>query len=178
MVVGTTGWYDRMEEVRELVERGGIGFIWAGNFSIGVNVFFNVVRTAASIFNRFDRYDPFIHEYHHREKMDSPSGTAVMTGSILLEEIERKERVVTETLRRRIAPEELHISSTRGGSVFGTHTVTFDSDVDTVEIKHTAKGRMGFATGAVTAAEWIVGRKGFFGIEEMMDEIIKRRVEA
>ena len=173
MVMGTTGWYDNMEEVRKTVEDSGIGLIWSGNFSTGVNLFFSIVRSAASIINYFDSYDPFIHEYHHKNKADSPSGTAAMIGEIILEEIDRKSRVVTESLKRKIEAEELHISSTRGGSVPGTHIVTFDSAVDTIELKHTARGREGFASGAVAAAGWIKHRSGFYGIENMMKDIIK-----
>ncbi len=173
MVTGTTGWYGKMDEVRKIVEESGTGFIWSGNFSIGVNIFFSIIETASSIFNHFDEYDPFIHEYHHRLKADSPSGTAVMTGNIMLDRLDRKKTIVTDALRRRIEPEELHISSTRGGSIPGTHIVTFDSQVDTIEIKHTARGREGFASGAVAAAGWIRHRSGFFEITDMMKEIIK-----
>ena len=173
MVMGTTGWYGDMEEVRKIVEDSGIGFIWSGNFSTGVNLFFSIVRSAASIINHFDNYDPFIHEYHHKNKADSPSGTAAMIGEIILEEIDRKSRIVTESLKRRIEENELHISSTRGGSIPGTHIVTFDSDVDSIELKHTARGREGFASGAVAAAAWIKHRSGFYGIENMMKDIIK-----
>ncbi len=173
MVMGTTGWYSEMEEVRGIVEDSGIGFIWSGNFSTGVNLFFAIVRSAAGIMNYFENYDPFIHEYHHKNKADSPSGTASMLGEIILEEIGRKNRIVTESLKRKIEPDELHISSTRGGSVPGTHIVTFDSDVDSIELKHTARGREGFAAGAVAAAAWIKHRSGFFTIDSMMKDIIK-----
>lgn len=173
MVMGTTGWYGDMEEVRGIVEDSGIGFIWSGNFSTGVNLFFSIIRNAASIINYFDSYDPLVHEYHHKNKADSPSGTAAMIGEILLEEIDRKERIVTESLKRKIEADEIHISSTRGGSIPGTHSVTFDSEVDTIELKHTARGREGFAAGAVAAAAWIKHRSGFYGIENMMKEIIK-----
>ncbi len=173
IVMGTTGWYTEKETVRKIVEDSGIGLIWSGNFSTGVNLFFRIVRSAAALFNNFDAYDPFIHEYHHNKKADSPSGTASMLGDIILDEIDRKKTAVTELLKRRIEPEELHISSTRGGSIPGTHTVTFDSDTDTIELKHTARGREGFAEGAVAAAAWIEHKKGFFDINDMMKDIIK-----
>ncbi len=173
MVMGTTGWYKEMEAVRGIVEDSGIGFIWSGNFSTGVNLFFSIIRNAASIINYFESYDPFVHEYHHKNKADSPSGTASMIGEIILEELDRKERMVTESLKRKIEPGELHVTSTRGGSIPGTHIVTFDSGVDTIELKHTARGREGFAAGAIAAAAWIKHRSGFYGIENMMKEIIK-----
>lgn len=173
IVVGTTGWYEEKEAVRKIVEEAGIGFIWSGNFSTGVNLFFKIVKDASALFNLFTDYDPFIHEYHHNKKADSPSGTASMLGDIVLNEIERKKEKVTESLKRVIRPEELHISSTRGGSIPGTHIVTFDSPVDTIELKHTARGREGFASGALAAARWIKGRKGFFSIDDMMKDIIE-----
>jgi 4-hydroxy-tetrahydrodipicolinate reductase len=172
MVIGTTGWYDRMDEVRQVVEESGVGLIWSGNFSIGVNAFFRVVESAARIFNNLPDYDVLGHEFHHRNKVDSPSGTAKMIGQILLDAIDRKTALVHEMLDRRIEPHELHFSSTRGGAIPGTHLVAFDSAVDTIEIKHTARGREGFAVGAVMAAEFIQGRAGFYGIDDLMKDII------
>ena len=123
--------------------------------------------------NNIPEYDCMIHEYHHAGKADSPSGTAVMLSSIMLEEIERKKMIVTDSLHRKILPEELQVSSTRGGSVPGTHSIMFDSDVDTIEITHRARNRSGFALGALKAAEWIQGKTGFYSIDDMMEEILK-----
>ena len=175
IVVGTTGWYDNMDDVKKIIEEAGTGLIWSGNFSIGVNIYFKMIENAAQIINKFDDYDVFVHEFHHNQKTDSPSGTAVMIGNILIDNIDRKKRVVTEELKRKIEPDELHISSTRGGSVPGTHIVGFDSAADTIELKHTARGREGFALGAVMAAEWINGKKGFYDINDLMKEIIGGR---
>ncbi len=172
IVVGTTGWYERMEEARNIVEKAGNGLIWSGNFSLGVNIFFTLVKAAAQVFDQFSDYDPFVHEFHHSRKADSPSGTAEMIGNMLLKRIERKTTLATETLHRRIREEELHVSSTRSGSIPGTHLVSFDSPVDTVELKHSARTREGFAAGAVAAAEWIAERHGFFAVEDMMNTII------
>jgi 4-hydroxy-tetrahydrodipicolinate reductase len=160
-----------MDTARAMVEEAGIGLIWSGNFSLGVNIFFSLVKAAAQIFDQFTDYDPFVHEYHHLRKADSPSGTAEMIGNMLLERIGRKERLSTETLHRPIEGDELHVSSTRTGSIPGTHIVGFDSPVDTVELKHTARTREGFAAGAVAAAEWIADKHGFFAIEDMMNTI-------
>ncbi len=173
IVVGTTGWYSRMDEVKKLLDREGSGCIWSGNFSLGVNIFFRLTKTAAKLFNRFAQYDCMVHEYHHKHKADSPSGTAEMIGDILVGGLDRKTHVVTEELKRSIEPEELHVTSTRGGSIPGTHRVTFDSDVDTVVLEHTARNRSGFAQGAVLAAEWIIGRQGLYTIDDMMKEIIE-----
>ena len=172
IVMGTTGWYSEMDKMKASTNKNESAIIWSGNFSLGVNIFFSILNKTTQIMNSFTEYDPFIHEIHHNQKADSPSGTAAMLGDILLKNIDRKTSIVSEELKRRINPEELHISSTRGGSVPGTHTVYFDSPVDTIELKHTARGREGFAAGAVTAAEWIENKTGFFNINDMMKDII------
>ncbi len=172
IVAGTTGWYGRMDEVKKIIKDAKIGLIWSGNFSIGVNIYFKIIENAAKIMNKISDYDVFVHELHHNRKADSPSGTAVMIGKILTDNIERKNKVVTEELKRKINPEELHISSTRGGSIPGTHTVSFDSPADTIELKHTARSREGFALGAVIAAQWIQNKKGFYDIDDLMKDIV------
>lgn len=172
VVMGTTGWYESMDRVSEIVKDSGIGMIWSGNFSLGVNALFEIIRHAAAIMNRLPEYDCMVHEYHHKRKADSPSGTAAMIGNILIEQLDAKNRVVTDALYRKIEDDELHVSSTRGGSIPGTHSITFDSDVDSISITHTARGRDGFALGAVKAAEWIVGREGIFSIDAMMKNML------
>lgn len=172
-VVATTGWYDRLEDVKKAVEKGGIGLIYAGNFSIGVNAFYRIVEKAAEIFNSIPEYDIFGLEMHHKGKKDSPSGTAKNIEKMLLEKIERKRKAVEEKLDRQILEEEMHFASVRGGSVPGTHAVFFDSPADTIELKHTARNREGFALGALKAAEFIKGKKGLFTIDDLMKEMIK-----
>ena len=173
IVMGTTGWYSQMNEMKKLTSKEDSAIIWSGNFSLGVNIFFSILDRTSQIMNSFSEYDPFIHEFHHNKKADSPSGTASMMGDIVLKQIDRKSTIISAELKRQIKPEELHISSTRGGSIPGTHLLTFDSPVDTIELRHTARGREGFATGAVTAAEWIKNKNGFFNINDMMQDIIK-----
>lgn len=172
IVVGTTGWYGKMDNVKEAVRNANIGLVWSGNFSIGVNIYFRIIENAARVMDKFSDYDVFVHEFHHKKKADSPSGTAVMIGKILTDNIERKKKIVTEELKRRIEPDEIHISSTRGGSIPGTHIVGFDSNADTIELKHTARGREGFALGAVMAAQWIKDKKGFYNIDDLMKSIV------
>ncbi len=171
-VIGTTGWYEHLDEVKEKVNKSGIGLIWSGNFSIGVNIFFRIIGHSAGLINRFPFYDVMGYELHHNRKKDSPSGTMDMIGNILLEKIKNKKKIVTEKLERKISEEEIHLASVRGGSVPGTHVVAFDSDVDTIELKHTARSREGLAVGALEAARWIKGKKGFYNIDDMMNEII------
>jgi len=173
-VIGTTGWYEKMNQVAETVENSSTGLIWSANFSLGVNLFFYLLKTAGRVMNRFPQYDVMIHEYHHRHKAESPSGTAEMIGSILLDVLDHKQKKVTGNPGGKLEESELHISSTRGGSIPGTHQVIFDSDVDTIVFEHTTRDRSGFAEGALLAAEWICGRKGFYCIDDMMHSIIGR----
>ncbi len=171
-VVGTTGWMEKMGDIQKLVDNTGNGLVYSSNFSIGVNIFFKLIEQASRVFNTFDVYDVLAYEAHHNKKMDSPSGTATTIANILLEGIERKKSVVEDKLDRKIEPDELHFASMRGGSIPGTHAVLFDSEFDTIELKHTARNRLGFATGAVLASEWIVGKQGLFTESDMMKQMI------
>jgi 4-hydroxy-tetrahydrodipicolinate reductase len=145
VVIGTTGWYDKIDDVRAIVEEGDIGLIYGSNFSIGVNLMFKLVQRAAELFKSFEAYDPFLEEAHHKFKLDAPSGTAHTLKQIAERELGRT----------------VPTASTRAGYIPGTHTVGFDSEVDTLTITHTARSRAGFAEGAIVAARWIVERKGF-----------------
>ncbi len=171
-VIGTTGWTGRMENVRKMVEESGIGLVYSSNFSIGVNIFFKMIEQAAQVMNQFDVYDILAYEAHHNRKIDSPSGTATTIANLLLQKIDRKTKVYEEKLDRKIEPEELHFASMRGGHIPGTHAVLFDSEFDTIELKHTARNRIGFATGAVLASEWIRDKKGLFTEADMMNQLL------
>jgi len=173
MVVGTTGWYDSLNDAKEIVARAKVGLIFSANFSIGVNIFFRCVEIIAGILNSFPDYDVFVTEQHHKGKVDSPSGTARELGKILLRNLRRKQAVVTERLDRRIGSEELHVASVRGGFVPGVHCVTYDSEVDTIELCHTARSRKGFAVGAVMAAEWILNKKGVYTKDDMLKDVLE-----
>jgi 4-hydroxy-tetrahydrodipicolinate reductase len=154
MVVGTTGWYDHMNEVRSLIEQSGIGFVYGSNFSVGVNLMFKIAGYAARLFSRFPSHDPFIEEAHHKFKKDAPSGTAIFLKRAVESEYER----------------EVPTTSTRAGYMPGTHKLGFDSEADTLTITHTARSRAGFAEGAVMAAQWIADRKGFYEFSEIIEE--------
>jgi 4-hydroxy-tetrahydrodipicolinate reductase len=165
IVVGTTGWDQYLPEFRNAVKESGL--LYSSNFSLGMNYFFRIVKRSAELMNRAPDYDPYIQETHHREKIDSPSGTALTLAQILLDGIERKKTVLAKPPDGKIGPEMLHISSTRAGSNAGTHTVGFDSEGDLIELKHTAKTRRGFALGALTAARWLRGRKGIYTMDDV-----------
>jgi 4-hydroxy-tetrahydrodipicolinate reductase len=171
VVIGTTGWYDQMKAVEKQVEDAGIGLLWASNFSIGVHLFWKMVNKGAELMNHFDEYDAFGHEFHHNQKADSPSGTGLSTAHVLLDKLDRKTEVVTGEMTEKIKPNQLHFSSTRGGSIPGTHSVYFDSPADTIELKHTARDRSGFASGSLRCAEWLKGKKGFFSIEDYLNDL-------
>ncbi|HLG16034.1 MAG TPA: dihydrodipicolinate reductase C-terminal domain-containing protein [Blastocatellia bacterium] len=157
IVVGTTGWHDRMDEARGLVNQHGVGLVYGSNFSIGVNLMFKIVAYSAQLFARFPAFDPFIEEAHHKFKKDAPSGTALSLKRIVEREYER----------------EVPASSTRAGYMPGSHTVGFDSAADTLTVNHTARNREGFAEGALMAARWIAGRKGFYEFSEIIEEMLK-----
>lgn len=174
IVVGTTGWQEQLPKVKALVKKNRIGLIYASNFSLGVNIFFHLVQTAAQIMNRFTDYDAFIHEIHHKNKLDSPSGTALSIGQIVLKHLRRKKELFNETAHGKIRPEQLHISSTRSGSVVGTHVLAFDSAADMIELKHTAKNRSGLALGTLLAAEWICNKKGLYTMDDVFHDLFRQ----
>jgi 4-hydroxy-tetrahydrodipicolinate reductase len=153
VVTGTTGWYDRLAEVRQLVAAHGGAFVYSPNFSIGVNLFFEMVRQAAQLVATYDQFDPYLIERHHRQKLDAPSGTAL--------------RLLAD-LRDAFAERTPAPVSLRAGYLPGTHEVGFDSPAETITLTHTARNREGFAEGAVLAAEKLPGRQGFFTLGELL----------
>lgn len=169
-VIGTTGWYDDLPKVREWVDEGQNGVLYAPNFSLGVALVQRALGAMLPLLNELDDYDPWIHEVHHTGKVDSPSGTALALAETVREGLARKTRIEPETQHGAIGAEALHVTSARAGHVFGEHTVAFDSAVDRIEIVHRAKDRRAFAVGAVRAAEWIRGRAGLFTLDDMLDE--------
>jgi 4-hydroxy-tetrahydrodipicolinate reductase len=165
IVVGTTGWYQHLPELKGEVKDSGL--LYSANYSLGMNYFFRIARHAAELMNRAPSYDLYVHEIHHREKIDSPSGSALRLAQILVEGIERKKEILTKPPEGKIRPDMLHVTSTRAGVVAGTHTIGFDSEADFIELTHVAKTRRGFALGALTAARWLHGRKGIFTMDDV-----------
>jgi 4-hydroxy-tetrahydrodipicolinate reductase len=175
IVIGTTGWEGDRERIQSLVQSSGIGLVHASNFSLGVNVFYRILKEAGSLFDRFAEYDVSIHEIHHKDKVDSPSGTAVSIANVLLSTIKRKREILAGSPEGKIRPEQLQVSSGRIGSVVGTHSVRFDSAADSIEIVHTAKNRAGFALGAIVAAEWIKGKQGMYTFDEVLEDVLNQK---
>ena len=153
IVVGTTGWLEHLDAVRKTVENGGIGLVWSPNYSVGVNAFFRVVREAARLLESQPSYGAWAWEIHHSTKKDAPSGTLLK----LLEEMKRAGYTHT-----------IDVSSSRAGGHPGTHEIGFDSSADTITLRHTARSREGFARGALQAAKWVVGKKGFYEFGEIV----------
>lgn len=165
IVVGTTGWDEHLSEFRNSVKDSGL--LYSSNFSLGMNYFFRMIKRAAELMNGAPEYDAYIHEVHHRQKVDSPSGTALRLANILMGELDRKTEIVSRLSDGKISPSALHVSSTRAGMVAGTHSVGFDSEADSIELTHTAKTRRGFALGALRAARWLQGRKGIYTMDDV-----------
>ena len=156
LVEGTTGWQSQQSAVFAMVADQEGALIYGANFSVGVNLFYRVVARAGELFAQAREYAPFIEEAHHQQKRDAPSGTALRLHELLKERIDR----------------EIPIASTRAGSIPGTHRVGFDAAADQIMLTHTARSRAGFASGALVAADWIIGRKGVFEFSEMIDQVI------
>lgn len=164
VVSGTTGWTARMGDIKEMCEKEGKTFFYASNFSIGVNIFFALNKYLAKVMNNFPSYDVRMTEVHHIHKLDAPSGTAITLAEGILENIDRKDRWTLETAEKAT---DLPIHAIREGEVPGIHEIIYESDVDTISIKHDAKSRAGFALGAVVAAEFTAGKKGFLGMSDL-----------
>lgn len=173
VVMATTGWYEHIDEVKSWFKNSRWALLWSSNFSLWVHIFRKIIEAGAKIMNKFEDYDIFWHEFHHNKKADSPSGTAITTANILVNNIDRKKTIITEELKNRpISPEELHFSSTRGWNIPWIHEVYFDSSFDTIEIKHTARTREGFALWSVVCAEWLKDKTGYFEITDFVNETI------
>jgi 4-hydroxy-tetrahydrodipicolinate reductase len=175
VVVGTTGWYDELENIKQQCEENNNTLLYATNFSVGVNIFFKINKMLAKLMNNYPYYDVQVEEIHHTQKLDSPSGTAITIAEGIIENIDAKKgwlNVLTtddNNTEDNINQNELLIESLRIDSVPGTHTVIYDSEVDSIEFKHTAHNRNGFALGAVLAAEWLQDKKGFHSVQDMFN---------
>ncbi len=172
VVSGTTGWYDKLDKIKLMVEKKGIGFIYGSNFSIGMNLFFSIVESTAKLMNQAEDYDLYGLEMHHKKKKDSPSGTAKVLSEIILKNIDRKTKTQYEKLDRKVEENEFHFASVRSGDIPGMHSISFDSEYDTIELKHTARNRNGLALGTIKAAKWINDKTGFYNFTENLNKII------
>ncbi|MBN2103296.1 dihydrodipicolinate reductase [bacterium] len=157
MVIGTTGWHSHLNRVENWVKDTNTGLIYAANFSLGVNLFYEILERAGNMISRFDHYDPFIEEAHHQFKKDAPSGTALVI-----------KNMIQMNYRKNIP-----VSSVRAGYIPGTHVVGFDSRVDTIRLEHVARNREGFAEGALIASKWIEKRKGCFDFRDAMKDLLQ-----
>jgi 4-hydroxy-tetrahydrodipicolinate reductase len=166
VVCGSTGWLEKLDHVKQLAHENKTGLIVASNFSVGVNIFFEINKRLAELMNAHKEYDITLKEIHHTQKKDAPSGTAISLAEQILEQIGRKDKWVNE---KPLQPNELTIISERVDPAPGTHHVKYSSAIDDIEIIHTAHNRTGFALGAVLAAEFLIGKEGFFGMKEVLN---------
>ena len=158
LVEGTTGWQGQIEEVEKRVLGSDGAFVYGSNFSIGVNFFYRIVEHATELLAKFPEYEVFMEEQHHSRKKDAPSGTALKIKEIVSEYIDA----------------DIPVTSTRAGHIPGTHRVGFDGPADQILLEHSARSRESFAAGAIMAAEWIIGKKGFFEFTTVMDEFLAK----
>jgi 4-hydroxy-tetrahydrodipicolinate reductase len=165
VVVGTTGWLESEGQVKKWCIDEGQAIFAASNFSIGMNIMYSLTRQLSEIIDGFEDYEISLEEIHHIHKLDAPSGTAIKLAEIILEKVRRKKLWVNH---RQTIPEELEILSVRENEIPGIHTISCESDSDRLTIKHEARGRKGFANGALLAAEWLKGRKGFFEMKDLL----------
>ena len=171
-VCGTTGWAPG-EDLRRAARQAGVGAVVAPNFSVGMNLFYAVVREAARLTGAADLYDPFVVEQHHRAKLDSPSGTALHLATIVREAAPNFAEIeIGNPAQPPVSGRAVHVASVRAGHEPGTHTVGFDGVHDRITLTHAARGRGGFALGAVLAAEWVVGRAGLHGFDEVVRDLV------
>jgi 4-hydroxy-tetrahydrodipicolinate reductase len=173
VVVGTTGWYGQLQQVKDDCLSRNNTLLYGSNFSIGVNLFFHINQVMARLMNDFPAYDVQVEEIHHTQKLDSPSGTAMTIAEGIIDNLERKQEWVNELegtpAESALKAEQLLIASQRIDQVPGTHTVVYSSEVDDIELKHTAHSRAGFALGAVVAAEWLQHKQGFYNIADIFN---------
>ncbi|MDR1370716.1 MAG: 4-hydroxy-tetrahydrodipicolinate reductase [Dysgonamonadaceae bacterium] len=167
VVAGTTGWLQQMDEIKAICENEGKTFFYASNYSVGVHVFFAVNKYLARIMNQFPSYDVRMEEVHHIHKLDSPSGTGITLAEDIISDIDRKNR--WEESEKPVPADVLAIHSMREGEVPGIHSVIYESEADIISIKHDAKNRKGFAWGAVLAAEFTKGKKGFLTMNDIFN---------
>lgn len=180
VVVGTTGWYDELPRLKQLCEQGNHAMVYGTNYSVGVNIFFHVNKLLAKLMNEYPYYDVQVEEIHHTQKLDSPSGTAITIAEGIVENVGSKKGWVNvlasdsaETAEDHLTNDQLLIESFRLENVPGTHTVIYDSEVDAIELKHTAHNRNGFGLGAVMAAEWVKDKKGCHPVQDMFNFNVK-----
>jgi 4-hydroxy-tetrahydrodipicolinate reductase len=165
VVTGTTGWHDNLDEVRSLFQQKNGTLFTSSNFSVGVNIFFEINRRLAQLMNKYEMYDVALEEIHHTQKLDAPSGTAINLADDILARLDRKKSWGNQPEHD---PEKLFIRSVREGNVPGIHNVTWESETDKIELRHEAKNRKGLAAGAIMAAEFISDKKGLYGMQDLL----------
>jgi len=171
VVEGTTGWHSHLDSIKEIA---GLTMIYSSNFSIGMYHFTKLVQFSVELFGSMKEYDCYLHEWHHKGKADSPSGTANKLANIMIGAIPSKSTIAMPAASEKIGPQSLCVTSSRVGRFPGKHEVGFDSEYDTIILSHQAHNRTGFAFGAVRAAEWLIGKEGIYTMDDFMNASMKR----
>ena len=166
VVCGTTGWLDKYDEIVALTKENNTAFFYSSNYSVGVNLYFHFNKVLAKVMNNYPQYEVSMEEIHHTQKLDAPSGTAITAAEGIIDNIESKSQWVNDPSEK---DDDLFIKSLREENVPGTHTTIYKHAIDTIELKHTAHSREGFATGAVLAAEFIANKQGIFGMKDLLE---------
>lgn len=173
IVIGTTGWYNKMDLIAEIASKNNVGIVWGSNFSIGMQFFFRVIRKSAQLLKSLEEFEVGVTDIHHNRKKDAPSGTAISLANFFLEETDRYKSITLSPEEAVLDKSKLHISTLRLGSVIGEHSIKIDSPYESIEFKHSAKNRNGFSLGVLEAANWIKDKKGFYGFDEVLASIWK-----
>ena len=172
VVVGTTGWLNSLPDIMSMCEKGAGTMLYSSNFSIGMNIFMAMNRYLTALMNGIDNYEPSLTEIHHIHKLDHPSGTAVTLADQIVNISKSIKAWVEKEIGQRADKNFLPVYHRREGEVPGIHSITWESDCDTITMTHDAKNRMGFARGAVSAAQWLAGKKGCFTMDDMLKEVL------
>ena len=171
VVTGTTGWFDRLDELKKEFSPETHTLVYGANFSVGMNILYDIVEHAAKLIDTTKLYDVYGIEYHHNKKADSPSGTAKVISDIILKNVSTKDKAVYDLNNTPIKENELNFSSVRAGSIIGYHEIGFDSDFDEIKISHNVKNRKAFAVGALMAAKWASKNRGFYDFRSIIREL-------
>ncbi|MBL0691772.1 MAG: 4-hydroxy-tetrahydrodipicolinate reductase [SAR324 cluster bacterium] len=173
IVMATTGWENQLALAKLLIKKNKGALIASANFSLGVLIYFEMIKHTSQLINKFNEYDLTAFEMHHHKKLDSPSGTMKKIGALVLDNVDRKKRIVSGSLNRELKPDELHLGFARGGDIVGSHQLRLDSTFDTITLTHEAKTRKGFAVGTLLAANWIKHKNGWFNEQDLVTDLVK-----
>ena len=175
VIIGTTGWYDQMDSIRELTEKYNVGVVWGSNFSIGMQFFMQIASKASELLTAMDEFNVGIIDIHHINKLDAPSGTAHTLANIIIENNPKYSSLTLDSQESVRDNSKLPVTSMRLGNVIGEHTVKIDSPYEEIELTHSAKNRYGFANGVLLAANWLHNKRGFYSFDKVLESLWQKK---